>query len=86
MKTRKEIIEGFIDQIKSNLVWYEACLASLEIQKEEKNHQENDIHYQQSKNEFLVKIETDTRMLEIFEAMKKALEKKEPKQKKELES
>jgi len=71
MRSRSKLLEELIENLYSRLLYYEATLKAIEIQREEKKAPIDDFQYQKTKNDILNSMELDERMLKIYKQMLK---------------
>ena len=71
IKTEKELIESFINDLRGRILWQQASIRSIEIQLQERGikNPQDDFSYQKTRNDLLSDIESNTRMLSIFTDM-----------------
>ena len=71
IKTEKELIESWINEIRGRIIWDQASLKSIEIQIREREIKTpaDEFSYQKVKNDLLNNIEINTRMLGILTDM-----------------
>ena len=71
MRSRSKLLEELIENLYSRLLYYEATLKAIEIQREEKKAPIDDFQYQKTKNDILNSMELDERMLKVYKQMLK---------------
>ena len=71
MKSRSKLLEELIDNCYIKLLYDEAALKSIEIQRQEHKSSIDDFQYQKTKNDILNSMELDERMLKIYKQMLK---------------
>jgi len=71
MKSRSKLLEELIDNCYIKLLYDEAALKSIEIQRQEHKSSIDDFQYQKTRNDILNSMELDTRMLKIYKQMLK---------------